>query len=256
LYETNKDECNLENIPDKIVIQAAANFNYQNNWKPETRAKVIKEKGSKYYELLHIAENKTILNSLAYQDVCNTVNALKNSAATREYFADDVPWSNIERCYQLKFKDTIDNVDYRCMADLIIVDHDNKVIYPIDLKTSSKAEWDFYKSFIDWNYHIQARLYAKIILHNIRKDEYFKSFSIAPYRFIVANKNTLTPLVWTYKDTFKQGTLFYGKDGQIICEDPCELGILLSHYLKNKPKVPDGITIEGTNDLNNWLNKI
>jgi hypothetical protein len=256
LYETNKDECNLENIPDKIVIQAAASFNYQNNWKPETRAKVIKEKGSKYYELLHIAENKTILNSPAYQDVCNTVNALKNSAATREYFADDVPWSNIEHCYQLKFKDTIDGVDYRCMADLIIVDHDNKVIYPIDLKTSSKAEWDFYKSFIDWNYHIQARLYAKIILHNIRKDEYFKSFSIAPYRFIVANKNTLTPLVWTYKDTFKQGTLFYGKDGQIICEDPCELGILLSYYLKNKPKVPDGITIEGTNDLNIWLNKI
>lgn len=35
---------------------------------------------------------------------------------------------------------------------LIIVDHDNKVIIPIDLKTSGKPEWDFYKSFVDWRY--------------------------------------------------------------------------------------------------------
>lgn len=35
---------------------------------------------------------------------------------------------------------------------LIIVDYENKVVIPIDLKTSSKPEWDFFKSFIDWRY--------------------------------------------------------------------------------------------------------
>ena len=35
----------LISIPDEEVIGFASRFNYQNNWKPETRAKVIKEKG-------------------------------------------------------------------------------------------------------------------------------------------------------------------------------------------------------------------
>lgn len=35
---------------------------------------------------------------------------------------------------------------------LIIINYDNKTIQPIDLKTSGHAEWDFYKSFVDWSY--------------------------------------------------------------------------------------------------------
>jgi hypothetical protein len=57
-----------------------------------------------------------------------------------------------EKHYQLKFKATLNGVDYRCMPDLLAVDHENKVIYPIDLKTSSHAEWDFFDSFVQWNY--------------------------------------------------------------------------------------------------------
>lgn len=142
----------IENIPDKEIIEIAARFNYQNNWKPETRAKVIKEKGSAYYRLLYLSKDKTILDTATNLDVRNTVEALRNSPATRWYFASDNPFENIERLYQLKFKDTLNGIEYRCMADLLIVDYDSNVIIPIDLKTSGKPEWDFYKSFIDWRY--------------------------------------------------------------------------------------------------------
>ena len=50
---------------------------------------------------------------------------------------------------------------------LIVVDHNNKTIQPIDLKTSGHPEWDFYHSFILWHYDIQARLYWRIIKDNI-----------------------------------------------------------------------------------------
>ena len=43
---------------------------------------------------------------------------------------------------------TDDGVDYRSMIDECLVDYTNKVIYPIDLKTSSSPEDEFYKSFI------------------------------------------------------------------------------------------------------------
>ena len=107
----------LYEVPDTTIIRIAAEFNYQNNWKPETRAKVIKEKGAEYYNLLHISTSKTIVTSQDYQDACNAVQALRGSEATFWYFEEDNPFSNIERLYQLKFKATLNGVDYRCMAD-------------------------------------------------------------------------------------------------------------------------------------------
>lgn len=143
----------LATIPDDVIIRESEYQNYQMNWKPETRAKVIREKGEEYYNILFIAGDKTILDTQTYQDVCNTVNALKESISTKFYFAENNPFEpDIERLYQLKFKGEFDNVKYRNMADLIIVNHKEKWVLPIDLKTSSKPEWDFYKSFVDWRY--------------------------------------------------------------------------------------------------------
>lgn len=107
----------IKEIPDSIVIVEAGKFNYQNNWKPETRAKVIKEKGSVYYKLLYLSKDKTILDTATYADVTNTVNALRTSPTTKWYFDEGNPFENIERLYQLKFKATLNGIEYRCMAD-------------------------------------------------------------------------------------------------------------------------------------------
>jgi hypothetical protein len=247
---------NLELIPDKDVINAAAIDNFQPNWKAETRAKVIKEKGSQYYRLLYLAKDKTILDSQTYNDVMRTVEALYTSDATKFYFQVNSPFELIERCYQLKFKASFNDVDYRCMADLIVVDHSSKTIIPVDLKTSSKKEWDFYKSFIEWLYPVQARLYWRIIRDNLDKDDYFKDFKLLDYRFIVVNRYSLTPLVWEFKDTQKKGTLNYGKTKHIELRDPFEIGSELNYYLKNNSRVPLGIDINNTNDLTTWLDKL
>lgn len=246
----------LSSIPDKEVISLATASGYQLNWKPETRAKVIKEKGEQYYKLLYLAKDKTLLDTQMYQDVLNTVEALKTSEATKWYFQEDNPFENIERLYQLKFKATLNGVNYRCMADLIVVDHDAKTVQPVDLKTSSKKEWDFFKSFIDWRYDLQARLYWRIIRACMDADPYFKEFKLMPYQFIVANKTTLTPLVWGFPHTEERGTLKVGKNADIELRDPCEIGEELSYYLNNMPKVPVGINTAGVNDLATWLNKL
>lgn len=247
----------LITIPDDAIIKETEYQSYQMNWKPETRAKVIKEKGADYYNLLFIAGSKTILDTQTYQDVCNAVRALKESKSTQFYFAEDNPFEpDIERFYQLKFKAYLGGIEYRCMSDLLVCDSRNKIIYPIDLKTSSHTEWDFYKSFIDWLYAIQARLYWRIIRDNLNRDEYFKDFKLADYKFIVVNRKTLTPLVWEFKDTTTLGTLYYGKNKQIEMRDPEDIGKELSSYLTSRPKVPMGISETGPNDLREWLNKI
>lgn len=252
--DTYKD---LDSIPDVEIIHRASSFNYQPNWKPETRAKVIKEKGADYYNLLFIADGKTVLNTQTYQDVCNAVRALKESTATKFYFAPNNPFEpNIERFYQLKFKGEFEGVKYRNMADLIIVNHKEKWVKPVDLKTSSHTEWDFYKSFVDWRYDIQARLYWAIIRQNMNKDEYFRSFKLLDYEFIVVNRKTLTPLVWECPFTQSTGTLTFGKNRQIEMRSPFEIGRELTYYLSSRPRVPINIEEYNSNNLKTWLNTL
>ena len=247
----------LLNIPDNSIIRETEDQNYQMNWKPETRAKVIREKGADYYNLLFVAGDRCIIDTQTYQDVVNAVKALKESNSTKYYFAEDNPFEpSIERFYQLKFKGEIDGVAYRNMADLLLLNHKEKWIKPIDLKTSGKPEWDFYKSFIDFRYDIQARLYWSIIRQNMDKDEYFKDFELLDYDFIVVNRRTLTPLVWNCPFTQAQGTLRFGNNSQIEMRSPFEIGKELNSYLTSRPKVPMGISETGPNDLREWLNTL
>lgn len=84
------------------------------------------------------------------------------------------------------------------MFDRIIVDHDAKTIQPIDLKTSGKKEEKFELSALEWDYYIQASMYTQILLDVISEDEYFKDFTILPFKFVVINRFERTPMVWSY----------------------------------------------------------
>ena len=246
----------LQDIPVDEILTVIKNFDYQRNWNDNSRINSIIQKGSEYYNALRSAFGKEAINQETFDEVLSTVRALKESPQTKWYFRANSITEDVDRLYQLKFKANIDGVDYRCMADLIVVDYEHKVIYPVDLKTSSKPEYEFYKSFIQWSYNQQARLYWLIIRKNLDADPFFKDFVLDDYRFIVANKRTLTPLVWKYSDTQKRGTLIYGMNHNIVLRDPLEVGKELNDYLENHPDVPQGINKEGDNDIIEWLNKL
>lgn len=246
------DYSNIADIPDDIIIECISDIQWNNHWLPKTRVKKIKEDCAGYYKLLYLAENRTIINNETYIQAQNVVDKLKSADSTRFYFEQDNMFDdNIQRFYQLKFKATFDDVDYRCMADLILVIHDKKLVVPVDLKTSSKPEWDFYKSFLEWRYDIQARLYWQIIRANMNKDPYFKDFTLADYKFIVANRNTLTPLIWTFAKTTTDWDLVT-KDMKVL-RHPFVIGKELKEYLTNKPMVPNGIELIKPNRLDDFI---
>lgn len=247
----------LSSIPNEEIIGRTESLKYQLNWKPETRAKVIKEQGGTYYSLLYSANGRKIIDTATMEQIDAAVRALRHSRATEFYFAPNNQFNtDIVREYQLKFKATFNGVNYRCMADELITDNVHKIVYPIDLKTSSHTEWDFYQSFVQWNYSLQARLYWRIIRANMDKDPMFKDYKLADYKFIVVNRNTLTPLVWEFNKTQAVGKLAFGKNNQIELEDPFVLGEELSNYLLSRPAVPTGIKELGSNDITQWLNTI
>ena len=241
----------LANIADATIIDATAKLSYQLNWKPETRAKVIKENCSEYWDLLTLAEGKKVVSTDLYQDALSCIDALKSAESTKWYFEQDNPFdSSIERLYQLKFKGDFDGIGLRCMADLIIVDHQNKIVYPCDLKTSFKPEWRFYKSLMEWGYWIQAQLYWYLIRQTMDKDEYFKDFKLADYRFIVVSNRTRRPLVWEFLQTQAITDLELGKHK---LKNWRSIARQLNSYLTDEHKVPIGIEEVKMNDICMWL---
>ena len=239
----------FEEIPESIVSQVAKEVGFwQNDKYDNSRYKQVLKCGNvaEYYNALK-HNDKTVISSGTFQTALAMVRALKESPATRNYFADDDPSSSIRRYYQLKFRADLEGVGYRCMMDEVIVDYKNKVIYPIDLKTSSEAEWDFEKAFVRWHYYIQAVLYAAILKDNLSRDSYFKDFTMKNYKFIVVNKKTLTPLVWEFPYTYIKEDLI-DTEGN-IWRHPFKIGKELRRYLDNRPPVPDGISIDTYNTL-------
>ena len=79
------------------------------------------------------------------------------------------------------------------------------------------------------------------------KDLYFKDFTLENYRFIVVNKESLTPLVWEFPLTKSMGTLVDNEGKEF--RDPFDIGTELQGYLNLKPRVPVGIDQEGINTI-------
>ena len=239
----------FEEIPEDIVSTAAkvVGFWQADKW-DKIRYKKVLETGnvSEYYKSLRNTE-KTVIDSITYQDALACVQALKESPATRGYFADDDPFTSIRRYYQLKFAANLDGVGYRGMMDLIVVDYENKIIYPCDLKTMSLNEWDFESNFVKFHYFIQGRLYWRLLRANLDNDEYFKDFKLENFKFIVVNRKSLTPLVWEFPLTKEYGTLIDERGNEY--RDPFEIGKELQGYLDCKPPVPNGISIDGVNEI-------
>ena len=93
-----------------------------------------------------------------------------------------------------------------CDNKLIIkVNHKEKWIKPMDLKTTGSSVELFTKSFMEYCYWIQGASYPSILELVILKDDYFKDFKILPFQFLVINKNSLSPLIWemNYEEVFE-----------------------------------------------------
>ena len=135
---------------------------------------------------------------------------------------------------------------------LLYVDYEHKTIIPIDLKTSSKKEWDFPKSFIEWRYMIQACLYWFIIRQNLDNDEYFKDFKLEDYRFIVVNKETKLPMVWEFRQTQNVGDIVLGdykfRNWRVALKE-------LNYYLQEAPLVPVNVSYTEENKIEDYFKK-
>lgn len=234
-----------ETMDMEVMERLLREQNYLQKFREDTRRAKV-ESWMPYICYLKNVKDKMVLRSEDYDDVLNVSNAL-----TRMHEFEPFLNEGEERYYQLKFRSRIDGIDVKCMVDCIIVDHKNKTVTPIDLKTSKYGEYQFPKAFLEWHYDIQARLYWHIMKSVMDNDASFDGYELLPFTFIVCNRKSLKPLRWVFSQCSSlYETRMLTERGDVISfPDIRKLIAEVNSYLEERPAFPDGIDADGKNDI-------
>lgn len=181
---------------DLLILGSCNEYKYQSKWKDETRIQKIKDEGCTYYNELVLSEGKQILDREQSLCIWRVVESLLTHPHTASYFEKS---EDIEILWQqpiyFKYKDK----ECKALLDIIIINHKNKTIIPIDLKTFSDFTSNFIRSVKKFRYDIQAIFYELAIYYNyITETNKLWDYQVLQFIFIV--ESTLVqgcPLVFT-----------------------------------------------------------
>lgn len=119
---SDKSTNDITNIKSDTILLYANDAAYYTNWKDETRVNKLVAEGMSFFELLGLAEGKTLMSQDDYQRALSCVEQLKTNSFTSTYFYDN-PFTldKIEGHFQLKFKLNFKigekHYSIRCMLD-------------------------------------------------------------------------------------------------------------------------------------------
>lgn len=234
-------------------LEAADSVSYQMKWKPDTRYEKV-AKYSDYYD--NIRSGKKIVSQKDWDDAIEMARIFRNDPYLKTIFGvkstDDV-----EFIYQAQFvfDYLIDGevVKVKFMPDLIIVNHTEKTIRLVDLKTSAMPGYEFADNFLKYRYDIQGELYTEGMSCIISNDDEYRDYTILPYLFTDVSRTDKIPV--TYEIDLSRGFSFTRGDKTYEYKDWKELLAEILVYEANEAKVPNYIRTDGPNDLIEILSK-
>lgn len=192
----------------ELIKEAAIVENYYSNYKTETVVNKIITDGSTYFAQLIAANGKTLIDENLNQKIRSiSINVLTE--------LDNILYNKLE----VSDNSTILGQQFLCtetekgLADFIIIDHSNKRIHIIDLKTSAMPLYLFNKEIKKYRLDIQLSYYKYLIekgaLNLFLQDDVL-NYKISCHIFVNSTTN-----VYNYKFiTLNNALLEIAKTGQ------------------------------------------
>jgi len=177
------------------VLEVAARFKYQSNWKADTVFAKIVEAGSSYFKILQESANKVIISEEDYSKAIIAAGALKSNEYTKYYLTET---KSVQVIKKPIFEFTFKGIEFKGEGDLITIDHHTKKIFPLDIKTMSGEITEFQKNFWNYRYDFQGTFYDKgIRSYQPIKDLIEQGYSVEPFTFLVVEKECINqPMVY------------------------------------------------------------
>jgi hypothetical protein len=193
IFFSELSEHYLENSRDSILMMCNQ-YNYQANWKDDTRVDKIIKEGAEYFELLKSIADKTPVVQSEYSKAVNCVAALKADPYTKPYvdkkFYTNQKIAGVQILDKVIISFTHSGVLIKGELDRVIVNSNTKEITPIDFKTTSKSINGFKYEFWKYRYDFQAAVYYKGILESPQFKEYFdQGYKLNNFLYIVVEKD-------------------------------------------------------------------
>ena len=131
-----------------------------------------------YYNLIN-NNTKTILSDAEYNAVLAAIKAITSNPYTIKWFDPD------NTMFQVPIYFNIEEIECKALLDGILIDDENKLIRPFDLKTTSRDIFNFKEIFYGYGYNIQAGLYYIAIQKWKERNLEYSDYDIDNFRFIV-----------------------------------------------------------------------
>lgn len=239
-------------IPPTVLASLLDECQYYPRWKFETRLQHLTENEA-YYQNKRLGK-KTVSetdwnDAMQMADAIHLDEYLKNIFGTRNSL-------DVEYLYQLQFAAnmTLDDgrtVHVKIMPDLLVVNHKDMTIQPVDLKTSSCPAYEFADNFTKFRYDIQASLYTDV-LQTIMLDSEYAAYTLLPYLFTDISRTDKVPVTYQYdprEASQENGLCFFSKDKTYQYKGWRQLLGEILDYKEANAVVPSNITTTGPNDI-------
>lgn len=192
---------NIGDYKNEIIQAARSNSIYKNYNDDKVFDTILGKKDNHHYFTDKIkSRGKVHVKPEMWELAVEAANTLKTHDFTKIYFDDNTP--EIQLIYQYKFVQNINGYDVKGMLDCLVVDHDNKVIYPVDLKTGEDSAENFDEVMLLHKYYLQASLYRSAIKAIVAKDPDLDGYTVSNFEFVYLSKmNIFKPLIWVVPQT-------------------------------------------------------
>jgi len=135
----------------------------------------------KYYNFLLESKDKKVISKEEYDKANRIVTSLLTNRFTSKYFNCD----DTECLTQLELYWKYKDFDCRSRLDIVKINHNDKTILPIDVKTSGKSTYNFLESVVRFRYDLQASFYVEALNWYVKNTDKYKGYTVLPFLFIV-----------------------------------------------------------------------
>lgn len=176
------------------VISAARKQKVYEKYNEDKIFNTVYDKANLYFSDRMKSRGKVLIKPQMWEMAIEAANTLKTHDFTKIYF-EDTP--GIQLIYQYKFVQIVNGIKVKGMLDCLVIDHENKTIYPVDLKTGESPVEMFDEVMLLHKYYLQASLYRTAIQQIVANDPDLKGYSVSMFEFVYLSKmNVNKPLIW------------------------------------------------------------
>ena len=190
LSKNGDDRIQLHEFSDAI-LDVMKDMNYHQSLKTDQQRldKILTNEMAGYWNFLRTKGSKTLIDQQSYDYCFNAVELIKQNKEVCNLIACNLTeFDNKEVFNELPLSIDLPNRPFglKGIVDNLVIDHDRKIVYINDIKTTSKDLKDFPETVEFYSYWMQAVIYATLITVNF--GHLFENGYSLKFNFVVIDK--------------------------------------------------------------------